>query len=101
MRPGSGDRKQRAAERKLLEVTARLSTARAELEVVEAQLSALESMAEEAKVKMLVSETALAQREWDEARRHEEAMRRSCDAHRALVADLRRTQDALFDHLLV
>lgn len=101
VRSDHGERGRQAVERRLFETNAKLAAARAELEVVEAQLAALEQMAEEAKVKSLVSETALAQREWDEARRHEETMRRSYLAARAVVAQLERTQDELFDNLLV
>ncbi len=101
MRPGASDRRQKAAERRLFEIHGRLAAARAELEVVEAQHAALEAMADEARVRMLVSETALAHREWEEARRHEVQLRRSCAAARAAVAELERAQSELFDSLLV
>ncbi|MDA8288319.1 MAG: hypothetical protein M0014_07665 [Actinomycetota bacterium] len=101
MRPGSAERKQRAAERRLFELHARMSEARAELEIVEAQLAALSEAAEEARVKMLVSETAIAHREWDEARRHEETLRKSAESTRAAIAAMEREQNALFDSLLV
>ena len=101
MRSGAGDRRQKQAERRLFEIHARLAAARAELEVVEAQHAALEAMADDARVKMLLSETALAHREFEEARRHEEAMRRSCAAARAAVSELERVQSELFDNLVV
>ncbi len=101
MRPGSSERKKRAAERRLFELHARMTEARAELEIVEAQLAALSEAAEEARVKMLVSETAIAHREWDEARRHEETLRKSAQCTRAAILAMEREQNALFDSLVV
>lgn len=87
-------------ERRLFDVHARLARARAELEVAEEQLAALDEQADEARLRMLVSETPLAEREWREAERHAEAMRRSRDAARALVAELEAAQDELLGKLV-
>lgn len=100
MRTGPGNRRLRA-ERRLFEVHTRLAVAREDVEVVAAQHEQLQEMAEEAKVRMLVSETALANREWEEARRHAETMATSLDTARTLVAQLEAAQDALLDDLLV
>jgi len=100
MRPGIGDRRLRA-ERRLFDVHARLVRARSELAIVEEQYQAFAEMAEEARMRMLISETALAHQEWQEARRHAETMERSCAEARTLVADLERTQNELLDELVV
>ncbi len=88
-------------ERRLFEVHARLERARAELELADEQLAALADAAEEAKIRMLVAETPLAEREWHEARRHAEVMARSRDAARSRVAELERAQDELLSQLVV
>lgn len=100
MRPGLTDRRQRV-ERRLFDVHARLDRARAELAIAEEQLAALEDAADEARTRMLVSETAQANREWNEAQRHAEVMVRSREAARAAVAELERLQDELLSQLLV
>lgn len=88
------------AERQLFEVHARLAVARAEAEVVAGQSAQLQEAAEEARIRMLVAETALAHRAWDEARGHAEAMAASLVAARCLVAQLEAAQDEVFDELL-
>jgi hypothetical protein len=99
MRPGSTDRS-RKAERRLFELHARLERARSELALAEEQLLALAEAADEARIRMLVSETPLADREWNEARGHADVMERSRDAARALVAELERAQDELISQLV-
>ena len=61
-------------ERRLMEVSKRLRKAREELAVADEQLCALSEAADEARIRSLVSETPLAARESQEARRHAEAM---------------------------
>ena len=80
---------------------ARLERARAELALAEEQLSAFEETAEDARTRMLVSETPLADREWNEARRHAEVMQRSRDGARQAVAELERAQDELLSRLVI
>jgi hypothetical protein len=99
LRPGVTDRRIRA-ERRLFDAHARLERSRAELAIVEELLLALSEVADEARVRMLVSETALADREWNEARRHAEVMERSRDATLATIAELERLQDELLSQLL-
>ena len=87
-------------ERRLDEVSSRLRTLREELAVADEQLAALEEAADDLRIKALVSETPMAGREHEEARRHADAMAR----HRASVVrelgDLERTQDELLDRLV-
>jgi hypothetical protein len=87
-------------ERRLDEVSSRLRTLRDELSVADEQLAALEEAADDLRIKALVSETPMAGREHEEARRHADAMAR----HRASVLTelgaLERTQDELLDRLV-
>ncbi len=82
-------------QRRLIEVHQRLVQARQELAQIEEQLDVFVDTAEDARIRSLVSETPLANKEWSEARRHAEAWTRSRDDQLARVADLERTQGEL------
>lgn len=90
-----------SVERRLTEVHARLVKARQELSILEEQLVVFTDTAEDLRLRALVSETPLAEHEWQEARRHEEAMTRGLDSARQRVAELERTQDDLLTKLVV
>jgi hypothetical protein len=87
-------------ERRLSEVAEQLKAVRRELSVADEQLAHLDEEAEDARLRALVSETPIAERDHREAQRHAEAMRR----HRLEVANelsrLERSQDELLDRLL-
>ncbi len=87
-------------ERRLAEVSSRLRQLRDDLAVSEEQLSHLAEAADDARLRSLVSETPLADREHHDAQRHADAMQR----HRAEllegIARLEQTQDELLDRLL-
>jgi hypothetical protein len=87
-------------ERRLTEVAAQLKAVRHELAVVDEQLVHFDEEAEDARLRAMVSETPVAERDHREAQRHADAMRR----HRAEVASelsrLERSQDELLDRLL-
>ena len=87
-------------ERRLAEVTARARALREELAVADEQLAFLADQADDARLRALVSETPLADREHIDAQRHADAMAR----HRADVVaqldELSRTQDELLDRLM-
>lgn len=89
----------RQVERRLTEVGRRLRQLREELQVADEQLLHLADAADDARLRSLVSETPVSDREHREAARHAEAMR----AHRASVAEeiqrLETTQDELLDRL--
>lgn len=87
-------------ERRLFEVSSRLALARQELVVVDEQLAALTEAADEARLRSLVSETPLANRELQEARRHAEAMARSRATVVGAIAELERSMDELLERLL-
>jgi hypothetical protein len=87
-------------ERRLSDLSARLRQLRDDLAVSEEQLAQLAETADDARLRSLVSETPLADREHHEAQRHAEAMQR----HRAGLLDdiarLEQTQDELLDRLM-
>ena len=84
-------------ERRLTEVGRRLRELREELRVADEQLVHLADAADDARLRALVSETPISDREHYEAARHAESMR----SHRRSVADeiarLEVTQDELLD----
>ena len=88
-------------ERRLRDVQASLELARAELAVAEEQYDGLVELADDARIRALVAETPLAEREWQEASRTASAMERGLQAARQRVAELERSQDELLDKLVV
>jgi hypothetical protein len=86
-------------ERKLSEAAERLRQLRAEVAVVDEQLSFLAGAADDARLRAMVSETPMADREHREAQKHADAMAR----HRAQLAtqigELERSQDELLERL--
>jgi phage terminase Nu1 subunit (DNA packaging protein) len=87
-------------ERKLFDVAQRLKRAREQLAVIDEQLTVMADAADEARIRSLVSETPLAQREYSEAQRHADAMERSRRTVAAEVAELEVAQDELLDRLI-
>lgn len=87
-------------ERRLSEVGKRLGELREELRLADEHLLHLSDAADDARLRALVSETPVAEREHREASRHAESMR----SHRASVAAeierLEAAQDELLDRLL-
>jgi hypothetical protein len=87
-------------ERRLAEVSSRLRQLRDDLAVSDEQLAFLAEAADDARLRSLVSETPLADREHHDAQRHADAMQR----HRAELLDsiarLEQTQDELLDRLM-
>ncbi len=87
-------------ERRLDDVAARLRSLREELAVAEEQLAVLADTADDTRLRALVSETPLAEREHDEAQRHADAMARHRADVVAELAELERAQDELLDRLM-
>lgn len=87
-------------ERRLSSLSERLAVARRELEIARDQLSYLDEVAEDAKVRMLVSETPLADRDYRERRDDLERVRRHHDGLKKEVEELSAEQDRLLDLLL-
>ena len=86
-------------ERRLRAVGRDLQRLRAELALVEEQLAPLQDDADDARLRAMVSETALADREHRETQRHAEAMRRHRDRVTASIAEPERLQDELLDRM--
>ena len=87
-------------ERRLRDVHDRLRRAREELVVLDEQLTVFADTADDTRLRALVSETPLANKEHQEAQRHADAMARSRAALLATIAELERTQDELLDKLV-
>jgi hypothetical protein len=87
-------------ERRLFDVAQRLKRAREQLAVIDEQLAVMADAADDARIRSLVSETPLAQREHAEAQRHADAMQRSRHLVAAEVAELQVSQDGLLDRLI-
>ena len=88
-------------ERRLTDVTDRLRRARQELAQLDEQQAALSDAADDARIRALVSETPLADREHHEAQRHADAMARGRAGLLATIVELERAQDELLDRLVV
>ena len=87
-------------ERKLSEASERLKRLRAELQIAEEQLAFLADAADEARLRAMVSETPVADKEHREAQKHADAMARH---HSELVEEIREleaSQDELLDRLV-
>ena len=87
-------------ERRLSQVAERLKQTRAELTVADEQLAFFSEAAEDARLRALVSETALAEHEHHEAQKHADAMTRHRDSLQTTIRELERQQDDLLDRLL-
>ena len=87
-------------ERRLSEISERLKRMKGELAVVDEQLAFLADAADEARLRSLVSETPLADRENHEAQKHADAMARERAAVAASIQELERSQDELLDRLV-
>ena len=87
-------------EKRLSQSAERLKQLRAELAVVDEQLLFLSETVDEARLRALVSETPLADKEHREAKKHADAMSRRRTEITTSIQDLERTQDELLDRLV-
>lgn len=87
-------------ERRLVDVADRMKAVSRELAVAEEQLAHFAEDADEARLRALVSETPMAERDHREAQRHAEAMRRHRDALTAELRQLEASQNDLLDRLV-
>jgi hypothetical protein len=90
-----------SVERRLSDAHDRLVRARAELAVLDEQLTVVEEIADDTRLRAMVSETLLASKEYDEANRQATVMRQTRAALAERVVDLERRQDELLDRLVV
>ena len=86
-------------ERRLTDVSTQLRELRRELAVTDEQLTQLADEADDARLRSLVSETPIAEREHRDAARHAEAMGRHRGDVLADIARLEAQQDDLLDRL--
>ena len=86
-------------ERRLGDISAQLRELRHELAVTDEQLAHLSGEADEARLRSLVSETPIAEREHRAAARHADAMGRHRSDVLADMARLEQQQDELLDRL--
>ena len=87
-------------ERKLSHGATVLKELREELSVVDEQLACLGEVADDARLRALVSETPVAAQEHHQAQRHADAMARHRADLLARVERLERSQDELLDRLV-
>lgn len=86
-------------ERKLADLSAELRRTRDELRVSTEQLEHFTNEADEARLRALVSETPLAEQDFQEASRHADTMRRSHGELVDRIAELEARQDELLDRM--
>ena len=84
-------------EKRLSDVGKRLQSLRTDLAVAEQALLQVDGEADDARLRALVSETPLAQKEHEEVRRQSEVVRRNRDNLRAEIEQLEARQDELLD----
>jgi hypothetical protein len=87
-------------EKRLSQSADRLKRLRAELAVVDEQLLFFREEADDARLRALVSETPVADREHREAQKHAEAMNRRRAEIVASIAELQQAQNDLLDRLV-
>ena len=87
----------RVIERRLAEVGSRLQRLSSDLAVAEEQLAHFEEEADEARVRALVSETAIADKDRRGAERYAASMTRHRDGLREEIQRLETAQDELLD----
>jgi transcriptional regulator with XRE-family HTH domain len=87
-------------ERKLRQVSERLKELRAELSITDEQIAALADVADETRLRALVSETPLAEAEHRDARLHVDALVKHRARLQSTIEQLEHTQDELLDRLI-
>ena len=89
----------RLVERKLSEAAERLRQLRTELGVVDEQLAFLADAADDARLRAMVSETPMADKEHREAQKHADAMTRHRSQLVTQIGELEKAQDELLERL--
>ena len=80
-------------ESRLVDTSQQLKRLQVDLQVTEEQLASLADEAEDARIRSLVSETPIADREYREARKHAEAMRRHLVDLQTEISEIENLQD--------
>lgn len=90
---------QRSAEKRLMEISRRIKQQKEDLLVAEEQLISLTSDADEARIRSLVSETAISDNDRRDSVRQSENMQKYCHKIRNEIQRLEEIQDALLDKM--
>ncbi|MGH9079915.1 MAG: hypothetical protein ACRDYE_07570 [Acidimicrobiales bacterium] len=88
-------------ERRLSDAHQRLVRARAELAVVDEQLPVVDEVADDTRLRAMVSETPASAKERDEASRQAGVMHKTRDTLVGRIVDLERRQAQLLDQLAI
>ncbi|MDP6894365.1 MAG: hypothetical protein QGF73_03295 [Acidimicrobiales bacterium] len=89
----------RSVEKRLMEVSRRIKQQKEDLLVAEEQLISLTSDADEARIRSLVSETAISDNDRRDSVRQSENMQKYCHKIRNEIQRLEEIQDALLDKM--
>lgn len=89
----------RSVEKRLMEISRRIKQQKEELLVAEEQLISLTSDADEARIRSLVSETAISDNDRRDSVRQSENMQKYCHKIRNEIQRLEEIQDALLDKM--
>ncbi len=89
----------RSVEKRLMEISRRIKQQKEELLVAEEQLISLTSDADEARIRSLVSETAISDNDRRDSVRQSENMQKYCHKIRNEIERLEEIQDALLDKM--
>ena len=84
---------------RLLDTSQQLKRLQADLQVTEEQLAVLADEAEDARIRSLVSETPIADKEHREAHRHAESMRRHYTDLKIEIVKIENLQNQLLDQI--
>jgi predicted nucleic acid-binding Zn-ribbon protein len=93
--------RQASLERRIREMQRRVKLARSELAVLDEQIETLAEEAEDARVRWLVAETPLSEKESSEAHRHLELAQRAANALRAEIDQCVTDRDRYLTELTV
>ncbi|MDP6323442.1 MAG: hypothetical protein QGF06_05900 [Acidimicrobiales bacterium] len=89
----------RSVEKRLMEISRRIKQQKEDLLVAEEQLISLSSDADEARIRSLVSETAISDNDRRDSVRQSENMQKYCHKIRNEIQRLEEIQDALLDKM--
>ena len=89
----------RSVEKRLMEISRRIKQQKEDLLVAEEQLISLRSDADEARIRSLVSDTAISDNDRRDSVRQSENMQKYCHKIRNEIQRLEEIQDALLDKM--
>ena len=84
---------------RLVDTSQQLKRLQVDLQITEEQLASLTDEAEDARIRSLVSETPIADKEYREARKHAESMQRHLTDLKTEIAKIEDLQNQLLDQI--